>query len=131
MIEADAFVAALRRAGVGLFSGTPCSYLTPLEPGYVLAFRGTDTNNFKAFATDMLANAKQLFEFKGAQYTQAIEIANALSVPLKGRLVVAGHSLGGGLASAAAIVGDFSADTFNASGVVEVAFIASCFPCRC
>jgi phosphonopyruvate decarboxylase len=30
MIGAEAFVEALRRAGFGLFSGTPCSYLTPL-----------------------------------------------------------------------------------------------------
>jgi phosphonopyruvate decarboxylase len=30
MIRADVFVAALRQAGFGLFTGTPCSYLTPL-----------------------------------------------------------------------------------------------------
>src|SRR5947209_10429884 len=30
MIRADAFVLALREAGFRLFSGTPCSYLTPL-----------------------------------------------------------------------------------------------------
>src|SRR3954468_8647651 len=30
MIQAEMFVRELRQAGFGLFSGTPCSYLTPL-----------------------------------------------------------------------------------------------------
>ena len=49
---------------------------------------------------------------------EAMKIANDLAeeskVP-KGQLVVTGHSLGGGLASAAAVVAGANADTFNAS----------------
>ena len=30
MLDAGEFVAALRRRGFGLFTGVPCSYLTPL-----------------------------------------------------------------------------------------------------
>jgi len=55
------------------------------------------------------------------QYAKAMELGDKLSkVPaLAPTLMTTGHSLGGGLASAAAVVGGFPADTFNAAGLLE------------
>ena len=87
------------------------------EDQYVLAFGGTDDNN--PFTDgDWANNAKQAIGRQAPQYTEAMKIANGLArnpkIP-QGQLVVTGHSLGGGLASAAAVVAGAPADTFNAS----------------
>jgi hypothetical protein len=83
---------------------------------YVLAFGGTDDKTW--LEGDWRNNISQGIGASGPQYDEAITIARNLvqnrNIP-KGNLVVTGHSLGGGLASVAAIVGDFSADTFNAA----------------
>jgi hypothetical protein len=86
---------------------------------YVLAFGGTDDETFReALTSDWRSNVTQAFGFGGAQYTAAMEIADGLvrnaNIPT-GHLAVTGHSLGGGLASAAAVVAGAPADTFNAS----------------
>lgn len=87
------------------------------ERQYVLAFGGTDDNN--PFTDgDWVNNVKQALGRQAPQYAEAMKIAKDLAkdsnIP-KGQLVVTGHSLGGGLASAAAVVAGAPADTFNAS----------------
>jgi hypothetical protein len=84
------------------------------EDQYVLAFGGTDDkwdwgNNF-AQGSGLLPD----------QYDKAIKLGREFKRDGKqGHLVVTGHSLGGGLASAAALAGGFPADTFNAAWLHE------------
>jgi hypothetical protein len=85
------------------------------EDQYVLAFGGTDPLE----GTDWYTDFVQGFGYGAPeQYFAAMLIGDALSrstaIP-RGHLVATGHSLGGGLASAAAVVGDIRADTFNAA----------------
>jgi hypothetical protein len=83
---------------------------------YVLTFGGTDDKTL--FAGDWSNNISQAVGASGPQYNEAITIARKLvqnpNIP-KDHLVVTGHSLGGGLASVAAIIGNFPGDTFNAA----------------
>ena len=85
------------------------------EDQYVLAFGGTDDK------WDLGNNFAQALGWNPDQYNRAIEIGKdfAKDKMMKGRLVVTGHSLGGGLASAAALVGGFPADTFNPAWLHE------------
>lgn len=86
-------------------------------PLHVLAFRGTHS------LKDWVQNYKQSSHiFTSVQYKHAmaladrVETALALSTP-SSLLVLTGHSLGGGLASAAAMANGLNAVTFNPSGV--------------
>ena len=94
-------------------------YITGGDNQYVLAFGGTEIFS----ADDWAANFAQglvVFDNEGVQYLKAmkiaVELANAEFVP-KGNLIATGHSLGGGLASAASVVADIPAYTFNAAGL--------------
>lgn len=78
----------------------------------VLAFAGTDPKDFKG---DWPTNGMQGFGLKTAQYEYAIALAKGLAGSKDFEIV--GHSLGGGLASAAAIVTNTPATVFNLSGV--------------
>ena len=86
---------------------------------YVVAFAGTEG----FFDRDMVANIRQGAAFETAQYTQAMKIGNQVSRALGPENVeFTGHSLGGGLASAAKIVSDTNkvetkASTFNSAGL--------------
>ncbi len=77
----------------------------------VLAFAGTNG------ASDWIANIRQAFGLKSAQYTQAMGQAQAVYAATGGNVQFVGHSLGGGLATASAIVTGGSATVFNAAGV--------------
>lgn len=74
----------------------------------VLAYAGTD---FTSWA-DWKANILQGMGLESAQYTNAIELARSY-----GSITFTGHSLGGGLASAAAIYTGGTASVFNAAGL--------------
>ncbi|WP_226470253.1 XVIPCD domain-containing protein [Luteimonas panaciterrae] len=78
---------------------------------YVLAFSGTDEGK------DWLTNFRQGLGFEDAQYNQAMALAKDARVAFGDEVVITGHSLGGGLAGAAAIASGIPAVTFNASGV--------------
>jgi pimeloyl-ACP methyl ester carboxylesterase len=82
---------------------------------YYLAFRGTET----FFGRDGGANVVQGLEFTTSQYNQAIDLTQAVirALPKGARLILTGHSLGGGLATAAAYATGSDAITFNASSV--------------
>ncbi len=75
----------------------------------VLAFSGTSPSSW----ANWKANFTQAFGGSAAQYNIGIDLA----ISLGGNVHFTGHSLGGGIASAAAIVTGGSATIFNAAGV--------------
>jgi hypothetical protein len=91
-------------------------YREYLTGKYILAFAGTEFTSFDDWKT----NFQQAFSIQGVyQYQYDMAIANALVN--KGfnssNTYITGHSLGGGLASAASIESGFHAYTFNAAGL--------------
>jgi hypothetical protein len=78
-----------------------------------LAFRGTEDWH------DVQANAVQGLGFRTSQYEQAVALARRVqrALPDGARLILTGHSLGGGLAVAAAHATGADAITFNAASV--------------
>lgn len=82
---------------------------------YVLAFAGTDPKS----GSDWLTNAGQGLGFETAQYRDAMALAQEASAEWGDNLVITGHSLGGGLASAGALATDNPAVTFNAAGLSD------------
>lgn len=80
---------------------------------HVLAFAGTNPTEF----SDWVSNFRQGLGFEDEQYVQARRLAEAAEVAFGDDLVITGHSLGGGLASVAALATDSAAVTFNAAGL--------------
>ena len=82
---------------------------------YVLAFEGTDPES----KSDIISDIIQSQGIPEGQYDAATEIAERLRETIGGvpRFTLVGHSLGGGLASVAAVVNNEHAVTFNAAGV--------------
>jgi putative lipase involved disintegration of autophagic bodies len=64
---------------------------------YVLAFAGT--NDMR----DWLSNVRQATGYDDVQYNQAVAVAKGAKAAFGDALVIAGHSLGGGLAATAAL----------------------------
>lgn len=83
---------------------------------YIIAFAGTETYD------DWVADGWQGAGYGHDQYSVAMEIGHQvknLNIIRQAGLWTTGHSLGGGLASAAAIAGTLKSNTFNAAGVHE------------
>ncbi|WP_454878650.1 phospholipase [Serratia inhibens] len=80
---------------------------------YVLAFAGT--NDMR----DWLSNMRQATGYDDVQYNQAVAVAKGAKAAFGAALVIAGHSLGGGLAATAALATGTVAVTFNAAGVSD------------
>lgn len=81
---------------------------------YVVAYAGTNPSELP----DLGADATQAFGLETKQYNQAISLARKAEVAFgDGNVAFTGHSLGGGLASAAALGTDASAVTFNSAGL--------------
>ena len=83
---------------------------------FVLAFAGTESHTLD----DMLTNLVNLLRSGEPQYVTAMLVTTLLHnfVPRFSGIQTTGHSLGGGLASAAAIAAGIThADTFNSSGL--------------
>ncbi|QDT48160.1 Extracellular phospholipase A1 precursor [Symmachiella dynata] len=85
---------------------------------YVLSFGGTDGPDWN----DIINNVSQGVLGISAQYTQAIETAKYV-IDTYGKngenVIFVGHSLGGGLATAASVVHSKTESRFNAAGVNE------------
>lgn len=78
---------------------------------YVLAFAGSNDGK------DWLNNFEQGLGLSAGQYREAETVAGLAKDAFGDNLVITGHSLGGGLAAAAAAKYDIAAVTFNAAGV--------------
>ena len=78
-----------------------------------IGFRGTNPLTL----ADWFANAAQALGFRTYQYDQAVKIAGLAHAHTGGKVVFVGHSLGGGLASAAAYSVGGNAVTYNAAGL--------------
>lgn len=78
---------------------------------YVLAFAGSNDGK------DWLNNFEQGLGLSAGQYREAESLAGLAKSAFGDNLVITGHSLGGGLAAAAAAKYDIAAVTFNAAGV--------------
>lgn len=87
------------------------------QDGFMLAFRGSEFE-----LEDWLANGQQgLLGLPASQYDQAVELAQDVEQALgKGNVIYVGHSLGGGLASAAASAMDGKAIVFNPAGLNSI-----------
>ncbi|MGS2724772.1 RHS repeat-associated core domain-containing protein [Porticoccus sp. GXU_MW_L64] len=81
------------------------------DQGTIISFRGTDEGK------DWGTNIPQGVGRETKQYELAIKLATDVKSVVDGNLLLTGHSLGGGLASAASIVTNTRAITFNAAGL--------------
>jgi len=79
---------------------------------YVLAFAGTSPSSW----ANWKANLRQAFGFESSQYRAGINLAVDIYNSYN-NVSFTGHSLGGGIASAAAAVTGGNATVFNAAGV--------------
>ncbi len=89
-------------------------YLAPEDETYIVAFAGTDPS-----AVDVIDDIRQGLGLTSPQYASAIRLADLLQREDLPNLSFSGHSLGGGLASAASVVTGFHAQTYNAAGLSE------------
>lgn len=80
---------------------------------YVLSFAGT--NDMR----DWLSNIRQATGYEDVQYNQAVALAKTAKMAFGDAMVITGHSLGGGLATTAALASGSFAVTFNAAGVSD------------
>lgn len=99
--------AALEDAGTGFRAGI----YTDGNGRYVLAFAGSNDGK------DWLNNFEQGLGLPASQYREAESVAGLAKAAFGNNLVITGHSLGGGLAAAAAAKYNIAAVTFNAAGV--------------
>ncbi len=131
-IRASANPEALRAAGVDWSNDQIKDRLQPSDSGFraeiylpdpailgpdakpVLVFKGTDSDKNE----DWLNNARQGAGMQSDYYDRAMNLGLALNI-IKGKegFEIAGHSLGGGLASAASAVTGAHATTFNSAGL--------------
>lgn len=77
----------------------------------VIAFRGTQGRG------DWATNARQALGLNTGHYERALRVGQLVARSGAANVTFTGHSLGGGLASAAALAGGHPAVTFNAAGL--------------
>lgn len=87
--------------------------MTATEPSYILAFAGTQS------LENIVVDVMQAIGIPDPAYMSAGMIGIALDENREafGEIVVAGHSLGGGLATQAAVAGNHKAYTFNTAAL--------------
>ena len=84
---------------------------------YVYAFAGTEMSLTNM--ADLRTNKDQILGKKSPQYVQALSNAGLLHARLKDKLMFTGHSLGGGLASAASELTGLPAVVFNSAAISD------------
>ncbi|MBG3849063.1 XVIPCD domain-containing protein [Xanthomonas sp. WHRI 8391] len=109
----------LQRAGIDpsllhdAKSGFDAAFYRNDQGNVVLGFCGTDEGK------DWKHNIGQGLGFDDAQYASAIQLGSQARQAFGDQVVITGHSLGGGLAAASAMVNDIPAVTYNAAGVSD------------
>ncbi len=95
-------------------SGMQASRLRDRVTGQnIVSYRGTEPSKIR----DWLADGSQNIGLKTAQYDEGIGIAQDVKQEFGANIWLTGHSLGGGIASAAALVTQMSATTYNSAGL--------------
>ncbi len=94
-------------------SGLKVALFVDGSGNHVAAFAGTSPTSWANWKSNFL----QALGFSSPQYTSGMKWANTYFKQANGNIHFTGHSLGGGLASAAAIRTGTSATVFNAAGV--------------
>ncbi|MFN7816106.1 MAG: RHS repeat-associated core domain-containing protein, partial [Burkholderiales bacterium] len=110
--------------GADGYTMLPGTLVDDEKTGLRTAVFGNGTNYIQAFAgtsptssANWSANLAQAFGFESPQYKQGMDSARANYIAYDGNISFTGHSLGGGIAAASAIVTGGRAVTFNAAGV--------------
>ncbi|WP_446470838.1 phospholipase [Xenorhabdus stockiae] len=80
---------------------------------YIVSFTGS--NEIK----DFMASIRQGLGYNEAQYNQAVDLAKSALKAFGENVIFTGHSMGGGLASMAALTTGKPAVTFNSAGVSD------------
>ena len=80
---------------------------------YTVAYKGTTPSS----GSDWYNNAQQSLGFHSDYYNRGIGLANTMNASTDGNVDFTGHSLGGGMASAAGAVTGRPTNTFNAAGL--------------
>lgn len=80
---------------------------------YIICFAGS--NDF----VDFYANVRQGLGYYEPQYFQAVGLTNMLFNAVKGNVICTGHSLGGGLASIAALASQSPCISFSPAGLAQ------------
>jgi uncharacterized Zn-binding protein involved in type VI secretion/pimeloyl-ACP methyl ester carboxylesterase len=94
-------------------------YRSEIDGSYKLVFRGSERKEWKD-AQDWINNAEQATGHESKQYEEAVKLAQQFAAAYgTENTSIAGHSLGGGLASAASLETGIPATTFNASGLSD------------
>jgi uncharacterized Zn-binding protein involved in type VI secretion len=96
------------------------AYRSTIDGSIVVVFRGTDIWDQTRIAeaiVDFVAGNSQGLGTLSPQYFQAIVVAQLMQAKYGDKLTFAGDSLGGGLATVAALATGAPADTFNAAGI--------------
>jgi hypothetical protein len=115
----------LKQIGINYGPGSPygrdgfSAHLTYSEKTktYYLAFRGTEKEDL----SDVWADIVQGVGWRSSQHEQAVRLAEEVNAKLRNaRLELAGHSLGGSLAAAAAYATNLNATTFNPASVSPI-----------
>lgn len=136
--------AALRAAGIDLTDDTIRELLQPPESGFraeiyipdkrvfgedakpVVVYKGSTGEILDPLAPngkresggeDFLSNGQQGIGMRSDYYDRAMRLASIVNQERPGGFEIAGHSLGGGMASAASAVTGARATTFNAAGL--------------
>ena len=93
-------------------------YRSDIDGHVVLTYRGTEMTTWQ----DWVLGNGQNVGLPSPQYAQAINLAKQVEAVYGDNLAISGHSLGGGLASAASMATNVPADSFNAAGINPLSY---------
>lgn len=94
-------------------SGFDAAVYTDNDGRYVVAFRGTDQTR------DWKTNLGQGLGFQTTQYNLAAQLGTQAKAAFGENVVFTGHSLGGGLTTAAILAADGNGAIFNSAGLTD------------